>query len=101
LAILSPLGEPGKTAGKIKSISGNTFVLEAAQRGDQTVRVDSNTTKIVNRREEKIAFSDLKIGDRVRVTGLWDSTLKIIEEVRTIKDWSLPPKPTLTPTPVK
>jgi len=88
--------------GKIKSISSETktFVLETAGRGEQRVFVGSET-KIVSRNQTVLTFSDLVIGHRVRVTGLWDSTLKTIEEVKTIKDWSLPPKPTLTPTPVK
>lgn len=85
--------------GKIKSISGVTFVLETSGRGDQTVQPDDNT-KIINRKEVKVSFSDLKVGDRVRVTGLWDLTLKTISEVKTIKDWTLSPKPTLTPTPI-
>ena len=86
--------------GKIKSINSEakTFVLETVGRGEQQVFVGSET-KIVSRNQTVLTFSDLVIGHRVRVTGLWDSTLKTIEEVKTIKDWSLPPKPTVTPTP--
>lgn len=86
--------------GEIKSINSEakTFVLETAARGDQQVFV-SSTTKIVSRNQTALAFADLAVGHRIRVTGLWDSTLKTIEEVKVIKDWSLPPKPTVTPTP--
>lgn len=86
--------------GKIKSINveAKTFALETAGRGDQQVFVDG-TTKIVSRNQKVLTFTDLIVGHRVRVTGLWDSTLKTISEVKTIKDWTLSPKPTLTPTP--
>lgn len=83
--------------GKIKSISGQTFVLETSQRGEQTVTL-AGSTKIVDRKEKTISFSDLKIEHRVRVTGLWDSTLKTISEVKTIKDWSI--GPVVSPTPI-
>lgn len=85
--------------GKIKSITdASSFVLETIERGNQTVKTDGNT-KIVNRKEVPISFSDLKVGDRVRVKGVWDSALKSIEEVTSIKNWTLMPKPLLTPTP--
>lgn len=86
--------------GKIKSINSEvkTFVLETAGRGEQQVFVGSET-KIVSRNQIVLTFADLAVGHRVRVTGLWDLTLKTIGEVKTIKDWSLPPKNTLTPTP--
>lgn len=85
--------------GKIKSITdASSFVLETIERGNQTVKTDGNT-KIVNRKEGPISFSDLKVGDRVRVKGVWDSALKSIEEVTSIKNWTLMPKSLLTPTP--
>lgn len=85
--------------GKITSIdaTGKTFVLETAGRGEQKVFASSGT-KIVDRRERNINFSDLAVGHRVRVTGLWDPALKQIDSVRLIKDWSVGPKPSLTPT---
>lgn len=84
--------------GSIESVGDNSFVLLTARRGRQTVRV-SSTAKIINRRAQIITFADLKAGHRVRVSGVWDSTLNLIEEVTTIKDWSIPvfPKPSLTP----
>lgn len=74
--------------GKIKSISGDTFVLSTIFRGELTIKTDGET-KFVNRREETIVFSDLKEGHRVRVKGIWDQTLKLVEEVSLVKDWSV------------
>lgn len=82
--------------GTIKSKADNTFVLAAAKRGDQTVYL-SGDTKIVNRMNVTVTFADLKLGDRVRVSGLWDNKLNKITEVTRIKDWTTPPK--LSPTP--
>jgi len=81
--------------GTIKSKGDNSFVLASVNRGEQTVYLGE--TKIVNRKEETITFADLQVGDRVRVSGLWDNKLNKITEVSKIKDWSIPPK--VTPTP--
>ena len=48
------------------------------------------TAKFVERKETSITLSDLKIGDRVRVKGVWDKTLNKITEVTQIKDFSIP-----------
>lgn len=77
--------------GKIKSISGDTFVLSTIFRGELTVKISSGT-KLVNRREKTIVFSDIKEGHRVRVSGIWDQTLKLVEEVSLVKDWTLAPR---------
>ncbi len=82
--------------GTIKSKADNTFVLASANRGDQTVYLGGDS-KIFTRNQETITPADLKIGDRVRVSGLWDNKLNKITEVTRIKDWSIPPK--VTPTP--
>ena len=75
--------------GDILSISGNSIVIKSINRGNQTVTV-SSTTKIVNRREQTIAQTDLQVGHRVRVRGMWDKASKTITEVSHIKDFSLP-----------
>jgi len=86
--------------GEIKSleVSEKSFVLETSKRGDQTVLV-IDSTEIFDRRQRLLDFADLAVGHRVRVTGLWDSTQKTIEEVKSIKDWSIGPNPTVSPTP--
>lgn len=87
----------GVFVGEIKSITGSTFVLKSVNRGDQTVTVDS-TTKYLDRKEGVLILADLKVGQRVRVRGLWDKSLNTITEVTQVKDYSLPPQVTPAPT---
>lgn len=66
------------------------FTIET-KRGTETVTTDGST-KFVNRKEETIARADIKVGDKIRVRGLWDSKLNTITEVSKVKDYSLPLK---------
>jgi hypothetical protein len=88
----------GVFIGTVKSTSSTGWVI-TTHRGDQTVTVDTQT-KIVNRKEQTIAQSDIVVGHRVRVRGLWDMVNKTITEVTQVKDFTLPvqPKTTVTPT---
>lgn len=88
--------------GQITALNSNNFVMQTVERGVQTVYF--GTSKFVNRKEAAINYADLKVGDRVRVKGVWDKTLNQISEVSQIKDFSLPviaptsvPSPTPTP----
>lgn len=85
--------------GQVKSLLGNGWVMStvSAKRPDQTVTVTSST-KFVNRKEETITQSDIQVGHRVRVKGLWDSSNNTVTEVTHVKDFSLPPVPTVTAT---
>lgn len=60
-------------------------------RGTETVTVTS-TTKFVNRTGGTISQSDIKVGDKVRVRGLWDRNANTITEVTVVKDYSIPAK---------
>ncbi len=75
--------------GTINSISGNTIVLNTKSRGQQTVTVSGNT-KYVNIKEQSITLTDLKVGERIRVKGVWDKNTKTMVEVTQIKDYGLP-----------
>ncbi len=81
----------GAFFGKVFSISDNSLAIEAGKRGQITVYVDGDT-KLINRKEEKINFSDIKIDHKIRVKGVWDRNLKEVREVDEIKDFSLPNK---------
>lgn len=92
--------------GTVKSLTSGGFVLTTLKREDQTVTLGS--AKLVNRKGEAITDSDIKVGDKVRVRGLWDSSLKTITEVKEVKNLSLPPfsrssnakeSPVTSPTP--
>lgn len=83
--------------GEIKSITGDTFVMTTIRRDDETVTIGS--AKLINRKQETINKSDLTVGSKVRVRGLWDNVNKTITEVKEIKDFSLPVRPSGSPVP--
>lgn len=81
----------GAFVGTISSIGTNSLVLNTIQRGSQTVTISANT-KLVGRRKQTIAFSDLVVGNRIGVKGLWDKKNNTITEVVQVKNFSLPIK---------
>lgn len=87
----------GTFFGTINKITDTGFIMTTIQRGEETVTID--TAKLINRTQQVITKEDLQIGHRVRVKGLWDSVNFTITEVTQIKDFSLPPFATPTPTP--
>lgn len=92
---LSIMKRFGVFFGTVSSITSDGWVM-TTQRGDQTVAV-SLTTKFINRRGETITKAEVKVGDRVRVRGLWNKTNNTITEVREVKDFSIPVAPTQSP----
>jgi hypothetical protein len=84
--------------GTVKTKGDTTLVLTTTTRGEQTVII-TTSTKLVNRKMEEITMSDIQIGNRVRVKGIWDLTSKTMSEVSQIKDFSIPLKPSPTATP--
>lgn len=81
--------------GTVTSLS--PFIMDT-HRGAQTVTF-STASKFVNRKGETMGQVEILVGHRVRVRGLWDSKLNTITEVAQVKDYSLPVKPSPTPTP--
>lgn len=88
----------GVFIGEVKSLLSNGWVMStvSAKRPEQTVTV-SASTKFVNRKEQSISQSDVTVGQKVRVKGLWDSQANTVTEVTAVKDFSLPV--VVTPTP--
>lgn len=84
--------------GTVKTITDTGFTMTTIHRGDETVTVDSSA-KLINRKQETITMSDIQIGHKVRVRGLWDSTGFTITGVTQVKDFSLPPFESPSPTP--
>jgi hypothetical protein len=78
----------GAFFGKVTVKNTDNFVMETAERGVQTVYF--GTAKFVDRKETNITINDIKVGDRVRVKGVWDKTLSKITEVIQVKDFSIP-----------
>ena len=84
----------GAFFGRVTKTNSDNFVIQTIERGIQTVYF--GTAKFVNRKEVSIVYGDIKVGDRVRVKGVWDKTLNEIREVNQVKDFSIP---VITPTP--
>lgn len=85
--------------GEVKSLLSSGWVMstKSENRADQTVTV-SSATSLKNRKGETIVQSDIKVGDKVRVHGLWDRSSNTVTEVKEVKDFSLPIMPTVTAT---
>ncbi len=90
--------------GVVQSLTNTGWVMTTVSgiRENQTVTV-SSATKFVNRRGGTITQGDIAIGHRVRVKGLWDRVNNTITQVTHVKNFTLPPFPTIsvtaTPTP--
>lgn len=86
---LSVQKRSGVFFGTVSSLSGTGWVMGTIRRGNQTVTV-SSTTSFINRSGQTITRADVKVGNRVRVRGLWDSQANTITEVTQVKDYSWP-----------
>ena len=88
----------GVFVGNILSLTTDGWVMTTAsdKRTNQTVTITSET-KLVNRNEAAITRTDIKVGDKVRVKGMWDRSINTVTEVTHVKDYSLPLR--VTPTP--
>jgi hypothetical protein len=83
--------------GTIKSLTSDGFVVTTIHRDDETVTIGS--AKLIDRKGNTISSSDIQLGHKVRVRGMWNSTAKTITEVTEIKDFSLPTIASPSPTP--
>lgn len=87
----------GVFIGTVSNVSTTGFTLTTPNRGAQTVTLTS-TTKLTDRTGKTITATDVQNGHRVRVHGLWNLQSKTVTEVKALKDFSLPIKPTAVPT---
>ena len=74
----------------------NQLTMTTAKRGAQAVIVDGNT-KLVNRKMEVIGLTQILVGHKIRVKGVWDNQSNTIRETDQIKDYSIPARSTPTP----
>lgn len=81
----------GTFIGDVVSKDGNTIVIRSVHRGNQSITVDP-TTKYVNRKQLSISLTDVVVGHRIRVKGMWDKSSNTITEVSQLKDFTLPLK---------
>lgn len=87
----------GAFIGEITSKSDTSFVLKTKNRGDQTVLI-TGSVQFVDRNGAAISYSSIQVGNRVKVKGVWNNTSNQISEVTQVRDFSLPVKPSVTPT---
>ncbi len=76
----------GTFIGTVLTKSDTSFTFDPNHRGNQTVYFDSNT-KFINRSGQTMTYSQLNVGDKVRVKGIWDKTLHKITGVTEVKDF--------------
>lgn len=90
----------GVFVGTVVSLTASGWVMDPVgeKRPNQTVTV-SSSTKFVNRKNQPITQADIQVGHRVRVKGLWNMRENTLTEVTHVKDYSLPPRPTISPSP--
>jgi len=89
----------GTFFGTVTSISGSTITMQTKKRDFQTVTA-SSSAKIINRKQQTMSLSDILVGHKIRVKGLWNNLAKTITQVKEIKDFTLPiVNTTTTPAP--
>lgn len=86
---LSIVKRRGVIFGTITAVGGNTLTIKPKDHVLQKVTVTSKTS-YVDRSESKLLFSQLKVGDQIRVKGMWDRGTNTVTEVTQIKDFSQP-----------
>jgi|SRR5579859_3632787 len=81
--------------GTVGSVTSTGFVLNTVKRGAQTVTPGTDT-KFTGRKKAAMSLSDIQVGDKVTVRGLWDRTSNTITELDYVRDASFPVLPTPT-----
>ena len=84
--------------GTVQSLTSGGFVMTTIHKNNETVTIGS--ARIIDREENALTPSQIKVGDRVRVRGTWNAKNSTIINVVEIKDFSIPaisasPEPTI------
>ncbi len=74
--------------GTVKSKSGNSLVVTTVKRGDQTVIVGGET-KLLNKAGGTISLDAVIVGNKVVVSGIWNSSENKLTITNKLKDLSL------------
>ena len=74
--------------GTVTSVTSTGWVMNTINRGSQTVTVVSST-KIVNRKGDTLTQTQVLVGHKIRVRGLWDNKANTVTEVKEVKDFTL------------
>lgn len=62
----------GTFSGTIAAINGTSFTLQSKERGSQTINTTSTT--VFKKNDQPALFTDLVVGQNVKVSGVWDRT---------------------------
>lgn len=89
----------GVFVGEVTSLLSNGWVMTTVgeKRANQTVTVTSST-KYTDRKGEASTQAEVKVGNRVRVKGLWNRVNNTVTEVIQVKNYSLPLVPSVSVT---
>ncbi len=74
---------PALTNGTITAVNGNTLTLQNTHLGvvsNVNIKTDANTQ--VTKDGQAATLADATVGTRVRIKGLWDETLNILNAIR-------------------
>lgn len=71
---LSLQARHGQFNGTVQSISGTSFVITTEHKGTQTINTTSST--MYKHLGKTAAFTDIAVGSRLRVYGVWNTTNK-------------------------
>jgi len=90
--------------GLVKVLTPNGFVMTtlSEKRADQTVSL-TDSSKLVNRKSQPIVRTDILVGHKVDVRGLWNTQNNTVTQTTEVRDLSLPTISTSsgTPSPVE
>ena len=79
---------PARAKGEVKAVSGNTVTVQTNNHGvvsDVTVKTDANTQ--VTKADGTLgATADVTVGSKVKVKGLWDEVLNVLNAIK-IRIW--------------
>ena len=78
----------GAFFGTVQSLTSGGFAMTTIHKDNETVTIGS--AKIIDREENSLTVSQIKVGDKVRVRGTWDAKNSTITNVIEIKDFSIP-----------
>ncbi len=87
----------GVLFGTVTANNSTTLTVNTLSRGSVTVDL-SSSTKLVNRKQQTIAVTDIQVGNKVRIKGTYDLTSKVVVTTDEVKDFSIPAQGSVTPT---
>lgn len=79
----------GSFEGTVKSGSNLSWVVTTKNRGDLNVTLDANT-KLTDRKGKTITGAEVVVGNKVVVSGVWNTVGNTLTQVTKLRDISLP-----------